>query len=58
MVVALPEGKKQAMQGRCGDEACGWVWTVCYLPMPIETASKIMRRAICPACGHDKVLCA
>lgn len=31
--------------------ACGFVWTVAYLPMDLKTIGKVCRRAICPACG-------
>lgn len=34
-----------------GECACGFIWTVAYLPMDFKTLSKVCRRATCPACG-------
>jgi hypothetical protein len=58
MSAALPPGKHGAMNGRCGNDACAWVWPVVYLPMPLERAAEVMQAAHCPACGSSKVFVA
>jgi hypothetical protein len=45
--VGDPPGEpKQPFQGRCGE--CGHVWTVCFLPMAMDRAARLMSAAACP----------
>jgi hypothetical protein len=39
------------LNARCRDEACAHVWTVAYLPMPMESVTLLMQRAACPMCA-------
>lgn len=41
----------RALYGRC---ACSHVWPVVYLPMPLDQAATVMKRASCPKCGSIK----
>lgn len=34
--------------------SCGHIWPVCYLPMEMMLAAKVMKRASCPVCGATK----
>jgi hypothetical protein len=36
---------------RCG--ACGHMWILMYLPMPMDTAARVMKAAHCPMCGQN-----
>ncbi len=49
-------GERQPFNGRCG--ACDHVWTVCYIPMQLGVAAKMMQAARCPMCGGGKVFVA
>lgn len=40
------------LNGKCG--ACGHVFLVAQLPMPLEKAAGLMKRAACPMCGETK----
>lgn len=48
---AASDAPRRALHGRC---ACGHVWPVVYLPMPLIVAANVMRRATCPSCGNAK----
>lgn len=48
--------ERKPFNGRCGD--CEHVWAVCYLPMPLEQAGKMMTAAQCPMCASKKVFVA
>ena len=50
------EGAGQGGQiiARCRQERCGHRWTVAHLPMPLETAARLMQRAACPCCGDER----
>lgn len=44
----------QTVTARCGDQACGFEWVVCYLPMELDKAAMLMKRAACPKCAHER----
>ncbi len=45
------------LNGRCG--GCGHVFIVAHLPMDMEKAAGLMKRAACPKCGETKqIFCA
>ncbi|MBX4889819.1 hypothetical protein [Rhizobium bangladeshense] len=41
-----------AIYGKC--PSCSQVFLVAKLPMPLDKAAKLMKRAACPACGETK----
>lgn len=41
-----------AMYGKC--PSCSQVFLVAKLPMPLDKAAKLMKRASCPSCGETK----
>ncbi|MBZ8133252.1 hydrogenase maturation nickel metallochaperone HypA [Afifella sp. IM 167] len=45
--------ERQPFRGVC--TACGHVWTVAYLPMPIPVFVRTAKSARCPNCGGDKI---
>lgn len=47
--MTLPTADRTPCQMRCMD--CSHVFTVAYLPMPMETFAKIAKSARCPMCG-------
>jgi hypothetical protein len=44
--------ERKPCNARCG--ACEHVWALAFLPMPLEKAANVIRRATCPACGEAK----
>lgn len=40
------------LAGQCGE--CGHVFVVAHLPMPLEKAAALMKRAACPKCGETE----
>ncbi|WP_313760201.1 hypothetical protein [Rhizobium sp.] len=43
---------KKALNARCG--GCGNIFLIAVLPMPLEKAAQLMKRAGCPSCGETK----
>ena len=41
---------------RCGDDECGHVWIVAYLPMQLDKAARLMHLAACPKCANESPL--
>jgi len=48
---AIP-AEKQRANAACAE--CSHVWTVAWLPMPMEKVATCYRRACCPMCGSTK----
>jgi len=45
------------LNGKC--DGCGHMFIVAHLPMPLEKAAELMKRAACPKCGETKrIFCA
>lgn len=50
-----PEGVvSNVVMARCGSNTCDHTWIVAYLPMPLEKAAFLMKRAACPKCAHER----
>lgn len=47
------DGPQKTLEGLCG--ACGHVWTVSYLPMPLASVARLCRNASCPKCGGTNI---
>ena len=47
-------GGQNVLKARCSDSTCQHEWIVAYLPMPIEKAALLMRRAACPRCADER----
>lgn len=43
---------EKQLNAKCG--ACDCVFLVAYLPMDLEKAAQLMKRAACPSCGETK----
>ena len=43
---------------RCANDACRHCWIVCYLPMEMTLAARLMKAATCPMCGSKKAFVA
>lgn len=39
------------LNARCRHNGCAHVWTIAYLPMPMESVTLLMQRAACPMCA-------
>lgn len=56
MAVGDVEDAQHPFWGKCG--GCGHCWTVCYLPMDMSKAAKLMGKAACPKGCSSKVFIA
>lgn len=44
---------RHPFDGKCRD--CGHVFTVCWLPMPMLDAARLMKAASCPCCAGKHI---
>ncbi len=43
----------KTLKGKCG--ICEQVFVVAHLPMPLDEAAKLMKKAACPKCASTKI---
>lgn len=52
----MTDDLKKSLRGSCGE--CDHVWTIAWLPMPLEKAAELMKGARCPKCACATVFVA
>lgn len=51
----MPDNREPSViTAQCADESCMHRWIVAYLPMQLDKAARLMKRAACPKCAHER----
>lgn len=53
-----PIDRSLAFWAKCGNAECRHCWPAAYYPADLGDFAKIMLKASCPKCGHDRPLIA
>ena len=52
----MSETTRKPFHGKCRE--CATVFVVCYVPIPLDAAARLMLAAACPACASKNIVVA